>query len=112
MERVNPITLTMENGTEYTLEFSRKTVADAERHGFVMEQLGDKPATLIPQLFYHSFKMHHPTMTQEQTRKILDEDLGGLTPEMIERLGVLYAQGLESLINEGTVKNSKVTITM
>lgn len=112
MEKVNPIKLTMEDGTEYTLEFSRKSIELAERDGFKIEELGDYMMTRVPQLFYFAFKMHHPMMTKIQTDEILFKKLNGMSEEMLTRLGELYAQGYESLINSDTSKNSTVTITM
>lgn len=112
MEKVNPIILTMEDGTEYTLEFSRKSIEFAEKRGFKMEELGDYMMTRVPELFYYAFYMHHPMMTKKQTDDILFNKLGGVTEEMLVRLGELHAQGYESLINSSESKNSKVTITM
>lgn len=112
MEKVNPIILTMEDGTEYTLEFSRKSIEFAEKRGFKMDELSDYLMTRVPELFYYSFRMHHPMMTKKQTDEILFDKLGGMSEEMLTRLGELYAQGYESLINSEETKNSKVTITM
>lgn len=112
MEKVNPIILTMEDGTEYTLEFSRKSIEFAEKRGFKMDELSEYMMTRVPELFYYSFGMHHPNITKKQTDDILFEKLGGLSEEVLTRLGELYAQGYESLINSDTSKNSTVTITM
>lgn len=112
MEKVSPIILTMEDGTEYTLEFSRKSVEFAERRGFKLDDLGDYMMTRVPELFYYAFYMHHPYMTKKQTDDILFNKLGGISEEMLTRLGELHAQGYETLINSGESKNSKVTITM
>ena len=112
MEKVNPIILTMEDGTEYTLEFSRKSIEFAEKRGFKMDELGDYMMTRVPELFYYSFRMHHPMMTKKPTDEILFDKLGGMSEEMLTRLGELHAQGYESLINSDESKNSKVTITM
>ena len=112
MEKVSPIILTMEDGTEYTLEFSRKSVEFAEKRGFKIDELGDYMMTRVPELFYYAFYMHHPMMTKKQTDEILFDKLGGVNEEMIVRLGELYEQGYSTLINSGDSKNSKVTITM
>lgn len=111
-EKVNPIVLTMEDGTEYTLEFSRKTVEWAERRGFSMDDLSDHLMVRLPELFHYSFRMHHPRMTKDQTDKILFDDIGGITEEMVTRLGQLYMAGYDALVNEEAGKNSRVTITM
>lgn len=110
-ERVNPIILTMADGKEYTLEFDRKSIEWAERRGFSMDDLSEHMMIRLPELFHFAFRKHHPTMTKEQTDKILYEEMGGLTEEVVTRLGKLYSQGYESLINSDP-KNSKVTITL
>lgn len=111
MERVNPIVLTMEDGTEYTLDFTRKTVEWAERRGFSMDDLSEHMMIRVPELFYYAFRKNHPNITKQQSDKILFEDMGGMSEELLKRLGELYSQGYESLINSET-KNSKVTITL
>ena len=112
MEKFNPNMLPMEDGTEYTLEFSRKSVEFAEKRGSKMDELGDYMMTRVPELFYYSFRMHHPMMTKKQTDEILFDKLGGMSEAMLTRLGELHAQGYESLINSEESKNSKVTMTM
>jgi len=112
MEKINPINLMLEDGTEYTLEFSRETTEWAERRGFDMNDLDKHMMIRVPELFYYAFRMHQPRMTKAQTDKILFDELGGLSQELLTRLCELYAQGYNTLINEEAVKNSKVTITM
>ena len=36
------------NGKKYSLEFTRSTVSAMEKIGFSINELGDKPATMIP----------------------------------------------------------------
>ena len=110
-ERVNPILLTMEDGTEYTLEFSRKSVEWAERRGFSIDDLSEHMMIRVPELFYYSFRMHHSNVTKQQSDDILFEQMGGINEDIVKRLGELWAQGYESLINSEP-KNSKVTITL
>ena len=110
-ERVKPILLTMEDGTEYTLEYNRQAIAKAERNGFTVADLDTKMMVRVPELFFYAFYMHHPNLTKVQTDKILFEEMGGISDEIIKRLGELYAQGYESLVNSDP-KNSKVTITL
>ena len=40
------------NGTEYTLEFTRKSVEQMEREGFVADDIHTKPMTTLPALFH------------------------------------------------------------
>lgn len=119
-EYVKPIVLRFKDtNTEYTLEFNRATVTLAEKRGFPLtplnagEVINDRPAEIIPDLFYYSFLMHHKGMNRAITDKILFEDLGGMTTEMLERLITLHAQGYETLINtEDKPKNSNLAVEM
>jgi len=115
MDKINPIILTTEEGQEYTLEFSRESTEWAERKGFDVNDLDKHAMIRVPELFYYAFRMHHPRMTKIQTDKILFEGLGGLSPEMLTRLGELYAQGYNTLMKESQEeleKNSKVMVSM
>lgn len=119
-ERVKPIVLRFtDTNQEYTLEFNRATVSLAERRGFPLtpmnaeEVINSKPAEVIPDLFYYSFLMHHKGMNRALTDKILFDDLGGVTSEMLERLILLHAQGYETLISdEDKPKNSTLAVEM
>ena len=111
MERVKPIELTdNERKKTYTLEFSRETVRRAERNGFSLEDCAKFPS-LLYDLFYYSFLMHHEN---EIKRKITDELLdglggvGGAPTGLLERLGELYSQAYVTL---GDEKNGRVTVT-
>ena len=98
-ERLKPMTIVdPDEGREYTLEFSRRTVSKTELAGFDINQLEAKSMTMIPLLFWGAFLMHHPQMTREQTDKILFDGLGGLSEEEMGYLGRLYAVPFESLI--------------
>jgi hypothetical protein len=69
--------------------------------------------TRIPELFYYAFRMHHMNVSREKTDKILFEDLGGATPELIARLAQLFAEPYRSLYNAtGKSKNPRVTMEL
>ncbi len=98
-ERVKPIVITdPEAGREYTLEYSRKTVAKAEQAGLDVNRLESQSMTMIPLLFWGAFLMHHPYMTKEQTDKILFEGLNGLSEKEMAHLGKLYAAPFQTLV--------------
>lgn len=114
-EQVNPIKLTdNETGMVYTLEFDRESIKFAEARGFRYNEVGDYPMTLLPDMFYYAFRMHHKNISREKTDRIFFEDLGGLPEGMAERLGALYAATLESLTanREKEGKNSRITVEM
>lgn len=71
MAGAKQITFTYENKT-YTLEYDRRTVKLMERRGFNLDELGAKPLTLLPQLFWGAFQKHHRNVPQDTTDKMLD----------------------------------------
>ena len=111
-ERVRPMIITdPDEGREYTLEFSRKTVSKTEQAGLDVNQLESKGMTMIPILFWGAFLMHHPQMTREQTDKILFDGLGGLSAEEMAYLGKLYAEPFQTLVaNEGAENPRKMAV--
>ena len=107
-ERVNPMIITdPDEGREYTLEFSRKTVSKTEQAGLDVNQLESKGMTMIPILFWGAFLMHHPYMTREQTDKILFDGLGGMSAEEMAHLGKLYAEPFQTLVANEGVENPR-----
>lgn len=111
--KVNPIKITSENGDVYTLEFSRESVRFAEQRGFKITELTDFPQTNIPALFFYAFRKNHRAVSRGQADAMLEE-MGGLSPEVIERLVQLYNIPNESLIavDGQERKNSKLTVEM
>lgn len=98
-ERVSPMVISdPDSGREYTLEYSRRTVAKAEQAGLDINKLDSQSMTMIPLLFWGAFLMHHPGMTREQSDKILFDGLGGLREEEMKRLGELYAAPFQTLV--------------
>ena len=117
-ERVKPMRVTdNETGREYILDFTRETVRFAEERGFVWDEIGSKPGTLIPLIWYTAFRRYEPRMAFNKAEKLL-EDAGGVSPKMIARLKELYDQALSSLVaedregDEEQGKNAKVTVTL
>lgn len=117
-ERVNPIkVIDTETNHTYILDFNRDTVRFAEERGFDWDEVGNKPATLIPLIWYTAFRRYDPRISLDKTTRLL-EDLGGMKPSWIVRLRELYNQALTSLIAQDTadgeeeVKNAKVTVEL
>lgn len=107
-ERVNPMVIVdPDESREYTLEFSRKTVAKTEAAGFDINRLESASMTMIPLMFWGAFLMHHPYMTKDQTDKILFEGLKGLNGEEITILGKLYADAFNTLIAKEDAENPR-----
>ena len=54
----NKITFTY-GGKVYVLEYTRKSVEEMERRGFVAEDVLTKPLTVLPELFAGAFIANH-----------------------------------------------------
>lgn len=113
MENIKPIRLKFENGDEYTLEFNRESIAYAEDIGFTPDDFNTKAQGATTTFFNLAFRMHHPELSREDTDKILYDDLGGLSQDMINRLIALYNKPYGELMNKsGKPKNAKLTVVM
>lgn len=112
--RIEPIIIKYEDGIEYTLEFDRDTVAYAEKHGFKIDEVGDKPMTTVSDLFFYAFRKNHPTVKREKTDHILFEELGGVTERILTRLIELYNVPYAALMRDegGEQKNAGVEVIL
>lgn len=105
-----------EDGREYTLEFTVKSVKKTEAAGFVATKIDEQPMIMIPLLFWGAFQAHHPWVTREKAEKLLTEGLGGLEDEELDRLGSLYANPYKAIIRnengETPANPRKVTVKL
>ena len=85
-------------GKTYTLEFTRSTAAALERAGFVIGELGDKPATMIPMLFSGAFAANHPNTKVATINKIYD----GLSNKsgLVKVLAEMYSEAVYTLLSD------------
>ena len=85
-------------GKEYELEYTLRTAASANADGFVLDELGDKPALMIPKLVYWAFNRHHKNVT----RKMADDIYAGITQKnaFITALAEMYAEACNALVDE------------
>lgn len=123
-EKITPIVFMGQGdfeGREFTLDFTRKSVVKAERAGLNVNAMDSQPMTMTYLMFWGAFQSRHPSMTQAQTDKILDEQFGGIEgltrirnesgESMLEHLGKLYAAPFNTLApDEGEVNPPKVTV--
>ena len=88
-------------GKEYTFEFTRETVKQMEREGFVAEQIITKPMLTLPKLFAGAFKAHH----KYEKQKIIDEMFENFTNKtaLIEKLAEMYADPMETLMDDEAI---------
>lgn len=93
----NAVTFTYKN-TNYTLDFDRNTAVLLEQQGFKVDEVGDKPNTYIPMLFYYSFAKYHRGIK----RNLVDEifEIMPKKSELIKALIELYLETGNSLFDE------------
>ena len=91
----------------YTLEYSRATAAQIEEQGFVLEQIGDKPAKMIPLLIYGAFLKHNRGIKRNLVDEIYDNlvDKAGddSTQGFIATLAEMYAETVQTLTDSKPV---------
>ena len=97
---------------QYVLDFTRDSVKWAERQGFKVQVLEEGISVSgIDDLFYYSFHAHYPDVKRAEAESIAKNDLGGYTPELIERLIQLYLVPIQAMMaTEESLKNAKMTI--
>jgi hypothetical protein len=85
-------------GKEYTLEYTRASVQQMEREGFVANDIVAKPMLTLPKLFAGAFKAHHRF---DAKQKDIDEifELFGNKQALIEKLAEMYAEPMEALLD-------------
>ena len=92
---------------EYTLEYSRNAVRQMEAQGFVLDQISEKPMTMVPLLVYGAFAKHHKGIKRNLmdeiyehiTDKISEGDEGGFIQVLLE----MYAETVNTLTDNTEV---------
>lgn len=85
-------------GTEYTLEFTRKSIETMERQGFVAKDIAVRPMSTLPTLFAGAFLAHHRFVKKE----VVDSIFSKLSnkDELVEKLAEMYNEPLETLMSD------------
>lgn len=83
---------------DYTLEFTRRTITEMEKKGFIASEITDKPMTTLPALFAGAFLAHHRFAKQE----VIDEIFSKLTKkeDLIGKLAEMYNEPIMALVEE------------
>ena len=91
------LTFTYE-GKDYTLEFTRRTVAEMEKKGFIASDITDKPMTTLPALFAGAFLAHHRFVKED----IINDIYSKLTKkeDPIGKLAEMYNEPILALVEE------------
>ena len=90
------------NKKEYTLEYTRESVKQMEREGFVASDIVEKPMLTLPKLFAGAFKAHHRFDTKQ---KQIDEifELFSNKQALVEKLAEMYAEPMETLMDNDNI---------
>ena len=90
---------------EYVLEFTRRTVTEMERKGFIASEVENKPMSTLPALFAGAFLAHHRFVKQD----VIDSIFAKMKnkEELIGKLAEMYNEPIISLMEEpeDTAKN-------
>lgn len=86
------------DGKDYTLEFTRRTVAEMEKKGFIASNITDKPMTTLPALFAGAFLAHHRFVKED----IINDIYSKLTKkeDLIAKLAEMYNEPILALVEE------------
>lgn len=86
------------DGKDYTLEFTRRTVSEMEKNGFVASDIETKPMTVLPALFEGAFLAHH----RFEKRDVIQTIYSKLTKkeELIGKLAEMYNEPIMELVAE------------
>ena len=84
--------------TEYTLEYSRRTIKDMESEGFSISAMRDRPVTMYPLLFAGAFKCHHKGIKKDTVERIYKRMPN--KEELAESLMTMYNAALDTLFEE------------
>lgn len=86
------------DGKDYTLEFTRRTVAEIEKKGFIASDITDKPMTTLPALFAGAFLAHHRFVKED----IINDIYSKLTrkEDLIGKLAEMYNEPILALVEE------------
>ena len=96
-------------GTDYTLEYTRRTVEQMEREGFVADDFKVKPMITLPTLFAGAFKAHHRFVKPE----IIEDIYSKMTnkADLISKLVEMYNETMATLFDDPAENSENLTWT-
>ena len=100
------------NDRNYTLEYTRNSVKQMEQQGFVLDQISDKPMTMVPLLVRGAFLKHHRNIKPSEVDNIYEHlnDKVGSEEEsgFIQVLLEMYAETVTTLTDNNSVDEGNV----
>lgn len=94
-------------GTDYTLEYTRATVATLEKQGFNISEISEKPLTTLPTLFAGAFLAHHRFVKRDVIDRIYDKMTNKM--DLVMRLAEMYNEPIEALVDEPEESEGNLT---
>ena len=85
------------DGKEYTLEYTLRTAAIAEKNGLNVQEIDTNPAFQIPILVNGAFQAHHKGIPSKQTNELY----ASITKknDFISALVEMYAEAVNALVD-------------
>lgn len=97
------------NDKEYTLEFTRRTVTQMEKQGFIAAEVENKPMSTLPALFAGAFLAHHRFEKKETIDAIFKKLMN--KEELIGKLAEMYNEPIMALVEEPEENEGNVSWT-
>ena len=91
---------------EYVLEFSRNAVKQMEQQGFVLDQIADKPMTMVPLLVYGAFQKNNKGIKRALVDEIYEhitDKIGDGENGFIQALLEMYSETVNTLTDNSSV---------
>lgn len=85
-------------GTSYTLEFTRSTVAAMEKQGFKISEIEDAPVSTLLALFNGAFMAHHRFIKKDVVDKIFECQKNKM--QLLLALGEMYNEPISALTSD------------
>lgn len=94
-------------GKNYELGFTRNTVVAMERNGFSVNEIGNKPMTMLPMLWQGAFAAYNKGVK----RALMDEMYDSIRDKqgLIGALTELYAETINTLTDEPDEEKGNAT---
>lgn len=86
------------DGKDYVLEFTKNSVKEMERRGFIASEVIEKPLTVLPTMFAGAFIANH----RFTKRKVIDEIFARIDDkaELINTLAEMYSLVIDEFVDE------------
>lgn len=92
------------NKKEYTLAYTREVVRQMEAQGFQLNELTEKPVTMIPLLWEGAFRVYHKGLKRNLVSEIF-ENIGNKS-DLIIALSELYSETINTLVEDNAEGNA------